>query len=70
MCIMDKCLTIIVFDNIFRIIRKISGRLFIFFQKNLILAGLNYFDEHWNENIWELNISKIADNGYEFVHLA
>jgi beta-galactosidase len=39
-------------------------------EKDLILTGIYYYPEHWNENQWERDIKKIADMGYEFVHLA
>jgi beta-galactosidase len=39
-------------------------------DKNLITTGIYYYPEHWNENQWERDIKKIADMGYEFVHLA
>ncbi|MVT08181.1 beta-galactosidase [Chitinophaga tropicalis] len=39
-------------------------------QKELITPGIYYYPEHWNENQWERDIKKIADMGYEFVHLA
>ena len=38
--------------------------------KNLITTGIYYYPEHWNENQWERDIKKIADMGFEFVHLA
>ncbi|WP_343672320.1 beta-galactosidase [Chitinophaga sp.] len=38
--------------------------------KDLITTGIYYYPEHWNENQWERDIKKIADMGYEFVHLA
>ena len=39
-------------------------------EKELITTGIYYYPEHWNENQWERDIKKIADMGYEFVHLA
>jgi beta-galactosidase len=39
-------------------------------EKNLVTTGIYYYPEHWNENQWERDIKKIADMGYEFVHLA
>jgi beta-galactosidase len=39
-------------------------------EKDLITTGIYYYPEHWNENQWERDIRKIADMGYEFVHLA
>lgn len=39
-------------------------------EKELISTGIYYYPEHWNENQWERDIKKIADMGYEFVHLA
>ena len=38
--------------------------------KNLITTGIYYYPEHWNENQWKRDIKKIADMGFEFVHLA
>jgi beta-galactosidase len=39
-------------------------------EKELITTGIYYYPEHWNENQWDRDIKKIADMGYEFVHLA
>jgi len=39
-------------------------------DKNLITTGIYYYPEHWKESQWERDIKKIADMGYEFVHLA
>jgi beta-galactosidase len=39
-------------------------------EKNLVTTGIYYYPEHWKENQWERDIKKIADMGYEFVHLA
>lgn len=39
-------------------------------EKDLITTGIYYYPEHWNENQWERDIKKIADMGFEFVHLA
>lgn len=41
-----------------------------FAEDKLITTGIYYYPEHWNENQWERDIKKIADMGYEFVHLA
>lgn len=39
-------------------------------EKDLITTGIYYYPEHWNENQWERDIKRIADMGYEFVHIA
>ncbi|MFB6456919.1 beta-galactosidase [Chitinophaga sp. Hz27] len=39
-------------------------------EKDLITTGIYYYPEHWDESQWERDIKKIADMGYEFVHLA
>lgn len=39
-------------------------------EKDLVNTGIYYYPEHWNENQWERDIKKIADMGFEFVHLA
>lgn len=39
-------------------------------EKDLTITGIYYYPEHWNENQWERDIKRIADMGYEFVHLA
>jgi beta-galactosidase len=39
-------------------------------EQNLITTGIYYYPEHWKESQWERDIKKIADMGYEFVHLA
>lgn len=38
--------------------------------KNLITTGIYYYPEHWDESQWDRDIKKIADMGYEFVHVA
>ncbi len=37
---------------------------------NLMTTGIYYYPEHWDEGQWDRDIKKIADMGYEFVHLA
>lgn len=39
-------------------------------DQDLITTGVYYYPEHWSETQWERDINKIADMGYEFVHLA
>jgi beta-galactosidase len=39
-------------------------------EKDLITTGIYYYPEHWNENQWERDIKKIAEMGFEFVHIA
>jgi beta-galactosidase len=39
-------------------------------DSSLLTTGIYYYPEHWNESQWERDIKKIADMGYEFVHLA
>ncbi|MCW0484531.1 beta-galactosidase [Gaoshiqia sediminis] len=39
-------------------------------EKDLIKTGIYYYPEHWPESQWERDIKKIADVGFEFVHLA
>lgn len=39
-------------------------------QEKLITTGIYYYPEHWNETQWERDIKKIADMGFEFVHIA
>lgn len=39
-------------------------------DSNLVTTGIYYYPEHWKESQWERDIKKIADMGYEFVHLA
>jgi beta-galactosidase len=41
-----------------------------FLEKELITTGIYYYPEHWDESQWERDIKKMADMGYEFVHLA
>jgi beta-galactosidase len=47
-----------------------QDRNFYFPEKDLITTGIYYYPEHWKENQWERDIKKIADMGFEFVHLA
>jgi beta-galactosidase len=39
-------------------------------DSSLVTTGIYYYPEHWNESQWERDIKKMADMGYEFVHLA
>jgi beta-galactosidase len=39
-------------------------------EKDLITTGIYYYPEHWKEDQWERDIKKIAETGFEFVHLA
>ncbi|AXY74078.1 beta-galactosidase [Paraflavitalea soli] len=39
-------------------------------DQQLITTGIYYYPEHWNENQWERDIRRIAEMGFEFVHLA
>jgi len=39
-------------------------------EEKLETTGIYYYPEHWNENQWERDLKKIADMGFEFVHLA
>lgn len=39
-------------------------------DSSLVTTGIYYYPEHWKESQWERDIKKIADMGYEFVHLA
>lgn len=39
-------------------------------QEELLTTGIYYYPEHWKETQWERDIARIADMGYEFVHLA
>ena len=39
-------------------------------EKDLITTGIYYYPEHWKEDQWERDISKISEMGFQFVHLA
>ncbi len=39
-------------------------------ERELITTGIYYYPEHWDESQWGRDIKKIADMGFEFVHLA
>lgn len=39
-------------------------------EKELISVGIYYYPEHWDSTQWERDIKKIAEMGFEFVHLA
>jgi beta-galactosidase len=39
-------------------------------EEKLITTGIYYYPEQWNENQWERDIKKIAEMGFEFVHIA
>jgi beta-galactosidase len=41
-----------------------------FKEKDLVTTGIYYYPEHWDEAQWERDIKKIAEMGFEFVHLA
>jgi beta-galactosidase len=44
---------------------NISGSL----GKNIMPFGAYYYPEHWNENEWDNDLSKMAELGFEFIHL-
>ncbi len=39
-------------------------------QAELITTGIYYYPEYWSETQWERDIKKIAEMGFEFVHIA
>jgi beta-galactosidase len=39
-------------------------------KKDLLSVGVYYYPEHWNPSQWERDIKKIADMGFQFIHLA
>jgi len=42
-----------------------------FFNSNdLIITGVYYYPEHWDESQWERDLKQIKDLGFEFVHYA
>jgi beta-galactosidase len=41
-----------------------------FDKLNLILTGVYYYPEHWNENQWERDFKKMHELGFEFTHFA
>ncbi|MBN2263240.1 MAG: beta-galactosidase, partial [Prolixibacteraceae bacterium] len=41
-----------------------------FSPDNYVSSGIYYYPEHWDESEWEHDISKIAELGFEFVHMA
>ncbi|MDR2840255.1 MAG: beta-galactosidase [Paludibacter sp.] len=42
-----------------------------FFNANdLIIGGVYYYPEHWDESQWERDLKNISDLGFEFVHYA
>ncbi len=68
---MKKLLVVFLFLIVFSGVEIKSQNAMQFFpEKDLITTGIYYYPEHWNENQWERDIKKIADMGFEFVHLA
>lgn len=41
-----------------------------FSKEQLITSGIYYYPEQWPQSQWERDIKKIAEMGFEFVHLA
>jgi beta-galactosidase len=41
-----------------------------FNDSNLIITGVYYYPEHWDESQWERDLKQIKDLGFEFVHYA
>ncbi len=37
-------------------------------SKSLMPVGVYYYPEHWDKNQWEMDIKRIADEGFEFTH--
>ncbi|MEO7048583.1 MAG: beta-galactosidase [Ferruginibacter sp.] len=62
---------IVVIISIFLIASARSQNAKQFFTEDkLMTTGIYYYPEHWKESQWERDIKKIADMGYEFVHVA
>ena len=40
------------------------------FRKAGTEIGVYYYPEHWPESQWERDIKRIAELGFEFIHLA
>lgn len=41
-----------------------------FEEKDLILTGVYYYPEHWDESQWERDFKKMHELGFEFTHFA
>ncbi|MDR2805132.1 MAG: beta-galactosidase [Dysgonamonadaceae bacterium] len=41
-----------------------------FNDDDLIITGVYYYPEHWNESQWERDLKQIKELGFEFVHYA
>jgi beta-galactosidase len=41
-----------------------------FQDKDLIITGVYYYPEHWDESQWDRDFKKIAELGFEFVHMS
>ncbi|MCF8362829.1 MAG: beta-galactosidase [Prolixibacteraceae bacterium] len=39
-------------------------------QKKILLPGIFYYPEHWDESNWERDIKNMSDLGFEYVHMA
>ncbi|MDR0815314.1 MAG: beta-galactosidase [Bacteroidales bacterium] len=41
-----------------------------FNQSDLVISGVYYYPEHWDESQWERDLKQIKDLGFDFVHYA
>jgi beta-galactosidase len=40
-----------------------------FQDKNLLINGVYYYPEHWDESQWDRDLKRISELGFEFVHM-
>ena len=48
----------------------ISLKAQFFNDRDLTIVGAYYYHEHWDESVWERDLKKMADLGFEFTHFA
>lgn len=71
MCYLRKALSVFFVLLVMAVLPARSQTSSRFFpDQQLITTGIYYYPEHWDESQWERDIRRIAEMGFEFVHLA
>nr|WP_295863869.1 beta-galactosidase [uncultured Chitinophaga sp.] len=68
---MKKCILLLWLLVVLAVSQAFSQQDHPFFPaKRLITTGIYYYPEHWDPHLWERDIKRISEMGFEFVHLA
>ncbi|QJB31929.1 beta-galactosidase [Chitinophaga oryzae] len=68
---MKKCILLLWLLVVLTVSQAFSRQDHPFFPaKRLITTGIYYYPEHWDPHLWERDIKRMSEMGFEFVHLA